>query len=270
MPKRPHYIALSLVLFVALVALNLPTQTAAQAKLAFSSVFLPLFGLASSIHSAAEQAGASLAPRRALLAQVEQLRRENAQMRAREMQIVEVLRENERLRQALSYRKQAPWKLRFARVILRDPANWWRTVQIDAGHRDGIVVDLPVLTPNGLVGRIREVGANRSRVALVGDPDWGVAAVVEEGLSRDYGVITAGASSILDSSLVNLTYVSRPSVMKAGQRVLTSGLGGVFPPGILIGHIVDTNNVGFGLYAEARVKLGADLDSLEEVWVVLP
>ena len=70
--------------------------------------------------------------------------------------------------------------------------------------------------------------------------------------------------------MVDLTYVNQPRVMKAGQRVLTSGLSGAFPKGILIGHIVDTNSVGFGLYTEARVKLGASLDRLEEVWVVLP
>lgn len=270
MLKRPRYIALSLVLLLALVLLSLPRQTASQAKLALGSFFLPLFGLASSAKNLLEKAGNSVTPRRTLLAQIAQLQRENHEFQVRERQTAELWRENDRLRQAVDWQTQAPWKLRFARVILRDPANWWRTVQIDVGERDGVAVDLPVITPQGLVGRITQVGHGRSRVALVGDPDCRVSAVVEEGSVRDYGVISSESPGIFDSSLVDLTYVNRPTAMNPGQRVLTSGLGGVFPRGILIGHIVDTNNVGFGLYTEARVKLGASLDSLEEVWVVLP
>lgn len=271
MLKRPHYVACSLVLFVALVMLNLPSKTATQCKLALGGIFLPLFGLAGSAHALTEQLGNSLTPRRVLLSQLEQLRRENSQFRVRETQVNEVWRENERLRQALRLQKQTPWKVQFARVVLRDPANWWRTVQIDVGERDGVASDAPVLTLEGLlVGRVRQVGAHSARVALVGDPECGVSAVVQDGAARDYGVIASGTASILDGTLVELSYVNKPTASKPGQRVLTSGLGGVFPAGILIGHIVDTNSVDFGLYAEARVKLGANLDNLEEVWVVLP
>jgi len=270
MLKRPHYIALSLALMSVLVMLNLPGQTAGQVKLAVGGFFLPLLGLAGSVNSLAERAGNSFAPRAALLSQMEQLRRDNDRFKAREAQVTEVWRENDRLRQALNWQRQSPWKLRLAKVTLRDPANWWRTVQIDVGQKDGIVPDLPVLTPEGLAGRIKQVGPGSSRVALVGDPDCRVSAMVEDGTIRDYGVILSGSSGVLDGSIVDLTYVSQPRAMKAGQPVRTSGLSGLFPRGILIGHIVDTNSVGFGLYAEARVKLGANLASLEEVWVVLP
>ena len=270
MLKRPHYIALSLVLFLVLVVVNLPTQTASQFKLLLGGLFLPLFGLATSAHALSEHAANSLVPRPALLARLEQLQRENNEFRVREMQVAQIRGENDRLREALQWQKQSPLKLKAARVVLRDPANWWRTVQINVGSQDGVALDLPVVSPEGLIGRIQQIGPNRSRVALVGDPDCPLSAVVEDGRTRDFGVITSGSAGLLDPSLVNLTYVNRPGALKPGQRVLTSGLGGVFPQGILIGHIVDTNNVGFGLYVEARVKLGANLESLEEVWVVLP
>jgi cell shape-determining protein MreC len=94
---------------------------------------------------------------------------------------------------------------------------------------------------------------------------------VEDGNAREYGIISSGASSILDTSMADLTWVNnRQTAIKPGQRVLTSGYGGVFPKGILIGIVVDANSVGFGLYTEARVKLAANLGSLEEVWVKLP
>jgi rod shape-determining protein MreC len=270
MLKRPHYIALSLVLFLALVVLNLPNQTATQCKLAIGTVFLPLFGFATSFHGLTAQIGNALTPRHVLLDELERLRRENGQFRARQTQVNEVFQENEQLRQALHLQRQMPWKVQFARVALRDPANWWRTVQIDVGQRDGIVPDLPVLTMEGmLVGRIKQVGSRSAQVSLVGDPYCGVSALVEDGKARDYGVISSGAGNVLDGSIVALTYVNHPTASHPGQPVFTSGLGGIFPRGILIGHIVDTNNIGFGLYTEARVKLGANLDNLQEVWVVL-
>lgn len=270
MLKRPHYIALSLVIVFVLVVLNLPNQTASQAKLVLSGAFLPLFGLAGSIQNLGDKAGTALTPRNVLVAEIDRLRRDNQQYKLREMQLSQIWRENDRLRQALNWQRQAPWKLRSARVTLRDPANWWRSVQINVGLKDGVLLDTPVLSPQGLVGRVRQVGENTARVALVGDEGCRVSAVVEEGAAKDYGVISSGSWGVLDMSLVDLTYVNRPTAVKAGQRVLTSGLGGIFPKGILIGHIVDTNNVGFGLYIEARVKLSANLDNLEEVWVVIP
>jgi len=270
MLKRPQYIALGAVVFLALTLLNLPSRTASQFKLALGSLFLPLFGLAGSAHSLAEHAANSLTPRGVLLSELERLRRENSQCRARQVQVAEVFQENDRLRRALRLQQKIPWKLQFARVVLRDPANWWRTVQIDVGQRDGIVSELPVLTLDGLlVGRVMQVGSRTARVALVGDPDCRVSAMVEDGNARDYGVIASGPGTLLDGSLVDLTYINQPRASKPGHRVLTSGMGGIFPAGIPIGQIVDTNSVGFGLYMEARVKLGANLDSVEEVWVLL-
>ena len=82
------------------------------------------------------------------------------------------------------------------------------------------------------------------------------------------GVVVA--SGPLDTSLVNLTYLASSANLKAGQNVVTSGLGGVFPKGIPIGQIVDSRSVEYGLYTEAQVKLNANLGSLEQVWVLFP
>ena len=82
------------------------------------------------------------------------------------------------------------------------------------------------------------------------------------------GVIVA--SGPVDTSLVQLTYLASSANLKPGQSVITSGLGGVFPKGIPIGQVVDSRSVEFGLYTEARVKLNANLGSLEQVWVLFP
>jgi rod shape-determining protein MreC len=267
MLKRPHYIALGLVLVFTLIILNLPGQATTRLKLAIGSLFLPLFGLANSSHQLAENAGEAVVPRSELLRQNDALRRENQQCRLEALPLAESARENSRLRQLIGWQQKIPWKLKLANVVLRDPANWWRTVQIDLGSRDGMRTNLAVLTPDGLVGRISSVSLTRSQVILLGDPGCKVAALVENE-ARDEGVIES--ASPLDQSLLVLDYLSKDAEIKPGQNVLTSGLGGIFPKGIPVGKIADSHRVEYGLYTEARAKLGVNLGALEEVWVLFP
>lgn len=265
--KRKHYFALAAVTLVAVLVLSLPRYAASRLKLAVGSWFLPLFGLA----SAAEQLPADLAdsvlPRRELLSEIDRLRKENAQLNSQLLQASAIERENDRLRASLGWQRQVPWKLKLANVVTRDPANWWRSVEIDLGSRDGLRNELPVLTSDGLVGRVASVGFTHSQVVLVGDPNCRVSVMVENS-ARDMGVLTA--SGPLDNSLVQLGYLASSANLKSGQTVVTSGLGGVFPQGIPVGRIVDAQPVEYGLSIEARVKLNANLGSLEQVWILFP
>jgi rod shape-determining protein MreC len=267
MLKRPHYIALGLVVLLTLLILNLPNQTTARLKLRIGSLFLPLFGLAASTQQVADAAGDTAVPRRELLELNDALRRENQQLRLQAMQAQETATENARLRRLVEWQRQTSWKLKLAKVVLREPGNWWRTVQIDLGSRDGLRVNLPVLTTDGLVGRVSSVSLTRSQVVLLGDPNCKVSARVENE-TRDIGII--GASGPLDTEFVELGYLSRNAHLKSGQNVVTSGEGGIFPKGIPIGKVVDVGPVDYGLRIEARVKLAANLNALEEVWVMFP
>jgi rod shape-determining protein MreC len=206
-------------------------------------------------------------PRKELLKQLDTLRQDNQQLRIQARQAEETARENDRLRKLLDWQRQAPWKLKLARVVLREPSNWWRTVQIDLGSRDGVQVNQTVLTADGLVGRISSVSLTRSQVLLLGDPGCKVAAQVENA-THDCGVI--GASGPLNSEFVEMGYLTGSANLKPGQLVSTSGNGGIFPPNIPIGTIVDSQPVDYGLAMVARVKLAANLNALEEVGVLFP
>jgi rod shape-determining protein MreC len=264
--NRQPYIPLGFVIVFSLLMLKLPGRTSAQLKLAVSGLFLPLFGLSASAEHLAAQASQAVVPRAQLNRQLEELRRENNQLRLQLTQANAALAENARLHQALQFSSRIPWKHKLARVIGRDPANWWRTIRIDLGLRDGVPANAPVLTAEGLVGRVAQVGYRHSQVVLLGDPDCRVSALIED--TRDHGVIAPDSASPLDNILVDLSYLSRNSPLKAGQRVVTSGLGGIFPKGILIGQIVDFHSVEFGLFVEARVRVAAKLNALEELWVI--
>jgi rod shape-determining protein MreC len=264
--KRKHYLALGAVALVALLVLSLPPGVTSRLKLATGSLFLPLLGLASNAQQLPADLADSVLPRRELLKQIDALRRENQQLKVQSLQAATAARENDQLRAALGWQSKSPWKLKLANVIMRDPANWWRTIQIDLGSRDGLTSNLPVLTPDGLlVGRVSSVGLTRSQVILLGDPNCKASALVLNP-AHDIGVISA--SGPLDRSLVQLTYLSGGANLKPGQSVVTSGLGEFFPKGISIGQIVDSRPVEFGLSTEARVKLAANLGALEQVWVL--
>ena len=265
--RRPHYIALGLIVLFTLVILNLPGQTTARLKLGIGSLFLPLFGLASSTQQLAGATGDAIVTRRELLRPNEGLRRQNEQLRLQAMQAEETARENARLRYLVSWQQQAAWKLKLAKVVLRDPANWWRTVQIDLGSRDGLKVNQPVLTADGLVGRISSVSLTRSQVTLLGDANCKVSARVEND-TRDAGII--GASGPLETEFVVLGYLSRTANLKPGQSVVTSGEGGIFPKGIPIGKIVEMHGKPADYGSRADVRLAANLNALEEVWVMFP
>jgi rod shape-determining protein MreC len=266
MLKRPYYIALSLVLLLVLVVLNLPNRTAGHLKLAIGSMFLPLFGLASTAQQIPEQVRHAAVPRRVLVKDLQQLQQENQQLRLQAMQGRQAMRENARLRAMLDFKQQTPWDLQAAQIVGRDPANWWRTVKINRGSRDGVHPNSPVLTTDGLVGRVSTVNLNHSQVILVGDPNCRVSAMVVE--TQDHGIIGSSRHPT-DPQLIELSYLSSNSLLQPGQEVITSSLGGIFPKGITIGEIVDVRSVGQGLYTEARVKLAVNLNQMETVWVMM-
>jgi rod shape-determining protein MreC len=265
--KQKHYLALGAVTLVALLIFSLPPSATARLKLAIGSMFLPLLGLANTAQQLPVAVADAALSRRELLQLTENLRRENEQLKVLALQTGATTRENGQLRSALGWQRQMPWKLKLANVVMRDPANWWRTIEIDLGSHDGIIDNLPVLTADGLVGRVSSVWPAHSQVVLIGDPNCKASALVENP-AHDTGVINA--SGPLDNSLVELTYLSGSANLKPGQSVVTSGLGGIFPPGIPIGQILDARPVEFGLYTEARVKLSANLGALEQVWVLFP
>lgn len=266
--KKPHYIAVGAVVLLALVLLNLPPHAAARIKLAIGSLFLPLFGLASGAQTALNASADAVTSRGELLRQNETLRRENEQLKSLLQQAQEAAKADARLREQVGRLRANPWKVKLAHAISRDPANWWRTITIDLGTRDGVRVDLPVRTAEGLVGKISSVSLDRAQVVLLGDPNCKVSAVVETP-ARDQGILGV-AGSPFDGALVQLDYLARSAAVKPGQTVLTSGDGGVFPKGLPIGTVAEARPASSGMFMQAQVKLFANLAGLEEVWVVFP
>lgn len=189
---------------------------------------------------------------------------ENRQLKATNQGLRDVEHEVNRLRHALQYKERSVFKLVPAEIIARDSSTWWHTVTINRGKEDKIEGDMPVVTDEGLIGKTTTVSENISVVLLVSDENCKVAAKVEG--TREQGIISGERVTGGRTPFLNLNFLSKQADLKAGQKVYTSGVGGVFPSGLLVG-VVNEYKVR-ALDGQAQVAPAVDLSHLEDVFVV--
>jgi rod shape-determining protein MreC len=195
----------------------------------------------------------------ALEAQVNTLTIDN--LRVRELES-----ENERLRELLRFRQLNPsYDFRggqvIARVISEGPSNYLRTIGIDLGSEQGIERGMPVVTESGLVGRIDRVRPDSSTVLLIIDPRSKADAQIER--NRVVGVLQGLASGGL-----SMDYISQDADVSLGDLVKTSGLGGGFPKGLIIGQVVAVRQRDYEMFQQATVRPTVNFDRLEWVLVI--
>jgi len=174
--------------------------------------------------------------------------------------------ENARLSQALKFQQKAPFHVLAAKIIRRQPSTWWRTVTIDRGEKQGVGVQLPVLSPEGLVGKVDAPSENTSTVILLTDEKCQVSAKVDG--TPEVGIVSGQRGLAGDSPSLRLRFLSKDAKIKPGMLVFTTGRGGLFPPDILLGTI-KTFESG-PLYGEALVKPAVDFAALHTVFVKIP
>ncbi len=195
------------------------------------------------------------------------MRTEVGRLRIIESRYRELELENERLRHALDYKKSTHFDVVPAQVIRRQPTTWWQTVDIDAGQERGIGTQLAVLSNEGLVGKIDRIyeGQNRSSVLLLTDEKCQVSARVEG--SPEVGILSGQRGRFDGSPLLRLRFLSIDATLHPGQRVFTTGRGGIFQPNVLLGTI-DSVEKG-ALDSEALVRPSVNFADLDTVFVVL-
>lgn len=187
-----------------------------------------------------------------------------------------LMRENKELRQLLDFKKRFSRKTLACEVIARDDGyGWWQTIRLDKGLEEGIAPDMPVMTLDGLVGRVIEVGAQSCDVLLISDRSFKVSVRFEQdgsfGVLQGGGVSLRGAHSLgvlCMPTPLRVDYVRKDLAIKEGELVVTSGFGGVFPAGLVVGRVVRMNLDESGLYQIADVAPAADLTRLHQVLVV--
>ncbi|RJQ53977.1 MAG: rod shape-determining protein MreC [Nitrospiraceae bacterium] len=169
--------------------------------------------------------------------------------------------ENERLRSLLELKSVRPDFIAAAGVVAREPTNWFQIVWLDKGLGSGISKDMVAVTPLGLVGRVHRVFNKRANVILITDVNSAVAVRLQS--SRIEGILEGNGDN-----KCYLKYVSKDFDVAEGENVITSGLDGIYPEGVLAGYISSVDRESGEVFQLIEVTPAQPLNSVEEVAVL--
>ena len=192
-----------------------------------------------------------------------ELEGELAELQAQVIQLQQQLGETQILRALVDFAQANPEnRYRGAAVIGRDPSPFLHYVIINRGSNDGILRGMPVVTDQGLIGRIDAVIANAARVQLITDPASSVNVRLQNAETE---------ASLVGSVTGDLTLELIPQdiIIQQGDLVLTSGLGGGYPPDLIIGQVVSVRSRDFDLFQQATVQPVVDFNRLQIVLVII-
>jgi rod shape-determining protein MreC len=192
----------------------------------------------------------------------ETLRRAVAELREQLNGYNELKLLNGRMRGLLSFKEAKARNMVAAMVTGKDASLWYRTLIIDKGTEDGVNKGQSVVVPDGIVGQVIEASRRYAKVLLVTDRNSSVDVLVQD--SRTRGVLKGGGAGECQ-----FAYANRNDIIKAGQRIVSSGLDGVFPKGFLIGTVSEVHKGVSGIFQDVEVTPSVTFDKLEEVLVVM-
>ena len=195
------------------------------------------------------------------------LRAENQELRHVVFQLTEKAAENERLQAMLEFRtKSVAFQMKAATVIGRDPGILNYSILINQGANDGLKINMPVVTHQGLVGHVMETFAGTAKVRLLVDTGSSAASMVQRPQSRAVGIVEGNPSQV---SVLRMKNLMRDGDVIKGDKIMTSGLGGIYPKGLLIGEVTDVVDDDGGLLKTALIRPALDFSRLEEVFVII-
>lgn len=190
------------------------------------------------------------------------LREEVQSLQRRLRTLEEQALENWRLKTLLRLQQQEPSPSLVARVVGKDATNWFRHLVIDQGSHHGLSRHMPVIAPEGLVGQVAEVTPWSARVQLITDPVSSVGVLLQS--SRVTGLLVG-----TERHRLRIKHLPILAEIRSGEVVVTSGMGGVYPKGVLVGKVVEVERRSGALFQEAVVEPSVDFSRLEEVVVIM-
>lgn len=201
-------------------------------------------------------------------------RKENESLKGRIRELENNTREldslrsqNERLKKLLELQDEKPeYNMVAAKVAAMDSGNWYSSFVINKGTAQGVKKNDVVITDEGLVGYIHEVGTTWANVVSIIDPKASVGSVIERTGDR---AIIEGDLQLMDKGQCEMSYISKGADIAVGDYVETSGVGEVYPKGILIGKVSSFTSDEQGLYHNAVIETAVDFERINEVMVIV-
>jgi len=264
---RP-FTTLALVLLAWLVV---PAAIKTLTRASFFELTAPVDAAASYVRDLQEYWSLRLHSKPELIEAGRDLARVNAFYANSVQQNAELRAENERLEEILHLPARPEYRYETARVVERDFSSWWQRLVIRKGHNFDIPLHAPVIFTGGVVGRVSEVHAYTSVVELISSPNLRLAAFIE-GDNRPVS-FQGGINPTLGPARGLIEFVPLDTFtppQTAPRKLVTSGLGGQFPAGLVLGEVVKVEPSTDGLFKTGEVRLDPRLDQLTEVTVLVP
>jgi rod shape-determining protein MreC len=228
-------------------------------------IALPFQHFASVFGKAVGNLGDYISDNETLRAENAQLKDQYAQLQSQLFEFREVRAENARLQSLLDYKvsRAENYDLVVAQVIARNPENWYQTITVNRGSNDGVACDMSVVNSIGLVGRIVAVTPNSAEILLLLSNDAAVGSRIFETRLTSGVVVGTG-----DSDLLQMIHLPHDMEIEAGQTVISSGLGEIYPKNIPIGAVREIQMEPNGLTKRATVAPFVDFSRLEEIMII--
>lgn len=262
--KKSNIIALLLFVVFLIVVLTLDTAQTRSIQNGLMNALSPFIRVGANTEHEVKNVISNPSDVAAMQKDYERLQQKVAQLSIIEQEYLKTLEENNKFRTMLEYRQQVPLKLTAARVLRRSASNWWNTVIIDRGSLDNLGTDSPVITEKGLVGKTGKVAAHTAEVVLLTDEECRVAARIE-GI-QGKGILSGERGGFKTRPDLRLRFLDRTLQVEPGANVYSTGDGGVFPAGLLLGKVKSFEIRDIS--GEAVVESAVDFSLLDDVFVV--
>ncbi len=256
----------TLAIVLVLVFFVVPNKVEFQMKGAARTLTLPAEGVISGLRYRIIDAVNALRGLGGMVESNIDLSEEVVRLQAERRAFESLERENRILREQLTFYRQSPFEMIPCEVISRGISGWWKTIRLSKGSHNGVEVDRAVVSPDGLIGKTVEVNRFSSEVLLLSDPSCKLSGRISR--TGSFGVVFGGGLDIRGNPICQMEFINKDIPIRVGDEVVTSGLGGVFPEGILIGYIESVRKDELGLYQEALIVPKADLSIIEYVFAV--
>ncbi len=267
-PFRKYQKAIGLVVVVILLLMTMGVTSQDRESPSFFEqavieVTTPVQGIISGIGGRIQAAYNFITELQELSEENRELRNKLDEYQRLEADKEEFYQENQRLRSMLGFKEREEYDLEPAKVVGRSSDDWNRTIMINKGKNDGVEHNMPVITDRGLVGRITSVSNSSSKVLLLIDPDSAVTGLVQN--SREMGIVEGKDDLSSELQMINLP---QDAELNQGDQVVSSGLGPVFPKGLVIGEIIELEEEMSGFTNKAFIEPAVNFSQLEEVFLV--
>ncbi|MCK9244746.1 MAG: rod shape-determining protein MreC [Candidatus Marinimicrobia bacterium] len=197
-----------------------------------------------------------------LMHENQELKEENLRLALLNAQLKESYIENQRLREMLSFADTSHLTILPAEVINQGTTPLYNSIMINVGSKHAITPNMAVITNKGIVGKTVSVGDNNTLVQIFLDVNFRLG--VKFQISREYGIM-----SWQPNGLAEVREIAKTAVIYPGEKVLTSGYSEIYPPNIMVGEVIDVRQSANNLFQIATVRPSVNINSIEEVFVVL-